>query len=116
MHATYNVTKYHNNEVNQSPRKIFVHFSVSASQKNSGQVLATATNSGSDRNKFLSSQNKTMPTVTGRVEVVKGEFTSKRQTSENRNAIVNHPNRCFQNSLGAVCQGTTMRGTWSYQE
>ena len=67
------------------------------------QVLATTTNSGRGRNKFLSNQNKIKPTVTGRVKVVEGEFTSsERQTTENRNATVNNPNGCFQNRLGAV--------------
>ena len=52
--------------------------------------------------------------------MVEGEFTSsERQNTENRYAIVNHQNGCFRNTLGdggAVCQGTTMGGTWSYQE
>ena len=49
--------------------------------------------------------------------MVEGEFTSsERQTTENGNATVNHPNGCFQNMWRAVCQGTTARGTWSYQE
>ena len=49
--------------------------------------------------------------------MVEEEFTSsERQTTENRNTTVNNPNECFQNSLGAVCQGTTTEGTWSYQE
>ena len=49
--------------------------------------------------------------------MVEGEFiSSKRQTTENRNATVNNPNGCFQNRLGAVCQGNTTAGTWSYQE
>ena len=69
---------------------------------NSVQVLATTTNSGSERSKFLSSQSKIKPAVTGRVEVVEGEFTSsERQTTENRNTTVNNPNGCFQNRLGA---------------
>ena len=83
------------------------------------QVLATITNSGSERNKFLSNQSKIKPAVTGRVEVVEGEFTSsERQTTENRNTTVNNPNGCFQNKLGGgtVCQGSTRGGTWSYQE
>ena len=82
------------------------------------QVLATTTtNSGSERNKFLSNQNKAKLTVTGRVEAVEGEFTSsERQATENRNVTVNNRNGCFQSRLGAVCQGTTTRKTWSYQE
>ena len=72
------------------------------------QVLATITNSGSERNKFLSNQSKIKSSVTGRVEVVEGEFTSsERQTTENRNTTVNDPNGCFQNRLGAIFQGTT---------
>ena len=87
MHATYSVTKDHNYGINQTPTKTLVH------------------RSGSD------------PTVTGRVEVVDGEFTSsERQTTDNKNATVNNPNGCFQNRLGAVCQGTTTGRTWSYQE
>ena len=35
---------------------------------------------------------------------------------KNRNATVNNPNGCFQNRLGAVCQGTTTGVTWSYKE
>ena len=81
------------------------------------QVLATTTNSGSERSKFLLNQSKIKPTVTGRVEVVEGEFTSsERQTTENRNATVNNLNGCFQHWFGAVCQGTITEGTWSYQE
>ena len=84
---------------------------------NSVQVLATTTNSGSERSKFLSSQSKIKPAVTGRVEVVEGEFTSsERQTTENQNTTVNNPNGCFQNRLGAVYQGTATGRTWSYQE
>ena len=75
---------------------------------NSVQILATTANSGSERNEFLSNQNKLKPTVTGGVEVVEGEFTSsERQTTENRNATVNNPNGCFQNRLGQFCEGTT---------
>ena len=115
MHATYSVTKDHNYGINQT--FFLVHCSGSASRENSVQVLATTANSGSERNKFLSSQNKIKTTVTGRVEAVEGEFTpSERQTTENRNATVNHPNGCFQNRLGAVCQRTTTGGTWLYQE
>ena len=70
------------------------------------QVLATTTNSGSGRNKFLSNQNKIKPTVTGRVEVVEVEFTSsERQTTERRNATVNHPNACFEKRLGGSLSG-----------
>ena len=88
-----------------------VHCSGSASRENSVQVLATITNSSSERSKFLSNQNKIKPTVTDRAEVVEGEFTySERQTTENRNVIVNNPNECFQNRLEAVCQGTTTLG------
>ena len=74
MHATYSVTKDHNYEINQTPRATLIHCSGSASRKNSMQVLATTTNSGSEKNKFLSNQNSIKPTVTGRVEVVEGEF------------------------------------------
>ena len=74
-------------------------------------VLATITNSSSERSKFLSNQNKIKPTITYRVEVVEGEFTySERQTTENRNVTVNNPNECFQNRLEAVYQGTTTLG------
>ena len=73
---------------------------------NSVQVLATTTNSGSERSKFLSSQSKIKPAVTGRVEVVEGEFTSsERQTTENRNTTVNNPNGCFQNRLEGSLSG-----------
>ena len=52
------------------------------------------------RNKFLSNQNKIKATITGRVEVVEGEFTSSEwQTTENGNATVNHPKGSFQNML-----------------
>ena len=108
MHATYSVSKDHNYEVNQTTRKTLVHCSGSASKENSVQVLARTTTLGSERHKFLSNQSKIKPTVTGRVEVVEGGFTSsQRQTTENRNATVNHPNGCFQNRLGAVSQGGT---------
>ena len=111
MLATYIVIKDHNYGINQTPSKTLVHCSGSASRENSVQVLVTTTNSGSERNKFLSNQNKIKPTVTGRVEMVEGEFTSSEwQTTENRNATVNHPNGCFQDRLGAVCQVITMEG------
>ena len=81
------------------------------------KVLVTITNSGIERNKFLSNQNKIKLTSTGRAEVVEGEFTSSKwETTGNRNVTINHPNRCFQNRLGAVCQGTATGGTWSYQK
>ena len=103
MHATYSVTKDHNYGITQNPRETLIHCSGVASSENSVQVLSTTTNSGSERNKFLSKQNKIKPTVTGRVEVVVGEFTfSERQTTGNRNATVNNRNGCFQNRLGAV--------------
>ena len=83
MHATYSITKDHNYGINQTHGKTLVHCSGSASRENSVQVLAKTTNSGSERNKFLSNQIKIKPTVTGRVEVVEGEFTSsERQTTE----------------------------------
>ena len=117
MCATYSVAKDHNYGINQTlSRETLVHCPGSASRENSVQVLAT-TNSGSERNKFLSSGSKIKAAVTGRVEVVEGEFSSsERQTTENRNTTVNDTNGCFQNRLGAVCQGTTTGGTWSYQE
>ena len=81
------------------------------SRENSLQVLATTTNSGSETNKFLSNQNKIKPTVNSRVEVVEGEFiSSKRQTTDNRNATVNNPNGCFQNKLGGQSVSETPRG------
>ena len=117
MYATYSFNKHHSYGINQTPKKTLVHCSGSASRENSVQVLATTTDSGSKRNKFLSNQNKIKPTFTGRVAVVEGEFTpSEWQTTENRNATINHPSRCFQKRLGAVCHGTTTGGTWSYQE
>ena len=117
MRATYSVTKDHNYGINQTPRETLVHCPGSASRENSGQLLVTTTNSGSERRKFLSKQSKIKPAVTGRVEVVEGEFTSsERQTTENRNTTVDNPNGRFQNRLGAVYQGTTTGGTWSYQE
>ena len=117
MHATYSVTKDHNYGINQTPRKTLVHCSGSASKENSMHVLATTTNSSSERSKFSSNQNKIKPTVTDRFEVVEGEFTSsERKVTEYRNVTVNNPNRCFRNRFGTVCQGTTTGGTWSYQE
>ena len=102
MRATYSVAKDHNYEINQTLRETPVHCPGSASRENSVQVLAT-TNSGSERSKFLSRQSKIKPAVTGRVEVVEGEFTSlERQTTENRNTTVNDPNGSFKNRLGAV--------------
>ena len=65
MHVTYSVNKDHNNGINQTPRTTLVHCSGSASSENSVQVLATTINSGSERNKFLSNQNKIKPRVTG---------------------------------------------------
>ena len=113
MYATYSVTKDHNYGINQTSRETLVYCLGSASRENSVQVLATTTNSGSERSKFLSNQSKIKPAVTGRVEVVEGEFTSsERQTTENRNTTVNNPNGCFQNRLGAVCQETTTGGNW----
>ena len=106
MRATYSVTKDHNYGINQTPRETLVHCLGSASKDNTVQVLATTTNSGSERNKFLSNQSKIKPAVTGRVEVVEGEFTSsERQTTENRNTTVNNPNGCFQNRLEGSLSG-----------
>ena len=113
VRATSSVTKDHNYGINQTPKETLVHYPGSASRKNSVQVLATTTISGSKRSKFLSNQSKIKPAVTGRVEVVEGEYTSsERQTTENRNTTVNNPNGCFQNRLGAVCQETTTGGNW----
>ena len=50
MHATYSVTKDYNYGINQTPGKNLVHCSGSASRENSVQVVATAANSGSERN------------------------------------------------------------------
>ena len=105
MHRTYSVTKAHSYGINQTPRKTFVQCSCSTSTENSGQVLATKTNSGSERNRFLSNQNKIKPTVTNRVKIMEGEFTSSEQQ-----------NTGFQNRFGVVCLGTTTRWTWLYQE
>ena len=117
MYATYSITKDHNYGINKTPRKTLVYYSVSASRENSMQVLEATTSSGSDRNKFLSNQNKIKPTFTGTVEMVEREFTfSEWQTTENSNSTIHHPNICIQKGLGAVCQGTTTGGTWSYQE
>ena len=96
MHATYSVTKGHNYGIKQTPRKTLVHCSGSASMENFVQVLVTTKNSGNERNKFLSNRNKIKPTFTGRVGVVEGEFaSSEQQTTENRNATINHPSECF---------------------
>ena len=76
MYGTYSITKDHNYGINQASRKNLVHCSGSASRENLVQVLATARNSGSERKKFLSNQNKAKRTFTGRLEVVEGEFTS----------------------------------------
>ena len=54
MHATYSVTKNYNYGINQTPRKTLVHCSGSASKENSMHVLATTTNSNSERSKFSS--------------------------------------------------------------
>ena len=102
MHVTYSVNKDHNYGINQTPRKSLVHCSGSASRENSVQVPATATNSG----KFLSNKNKMKPTITGRVEVVEGEFTSsERQIAENRNSTIHHSNGCFRNRLRGNLSG-----------
>ena len=75
------------------------------------QVLATITNSGSERNKFLSNQSKIKPAVTSRVEVVEREFiSSEQQTIENKNTTANNPNGCFQNRLGGSLSGKHYRG------
>ena len=67
--------------------------------------IATTTNSRGEGNKFLSNQNKIKPIVTGKVEVMEGEFTYwERHTTENRNAV-NHPNGCFQHKLGGSLSG-----------
>ena len=87
MYATCSVTKDHNYGINQTPRETLVHFSGGASRENSVQVLAATTNLGSERNKFLSNQNKIEPAVTERVEVVEGEFTFLEwQTTENKSS------------------------------
>ena len=102
MHVTFSVNKDHNYGINQTPRKSLVHCSDSASRENSVQVLATATNSG----KFLSNKNKMKPTITGRVEVVEGEFTSsEQQIAENRNSTIHHSNGCFRNRLRGNLSG-----------
>ena len=85
--------------IKPNPRKTLIHCSGSVSGENSVQVLVTTTNSGSERNKFLSNQKK-IQSHWQLVEVVERVFTSsERQTTENRNAIVNHPNGYFQNRL-----------------
>ena len=58
MRTTYSVTTWQNYGINQTPRETLIHRSGSASRENSVQVFATRTNSGSERNKFLSNQNK----------------------------------------------------------
>ena len=111
MYATYSITKDHNYGINQTPRKTLVHCSGGASRENSMLVLAATTNSASERNRFLSNQNKIKPTFTGRVEVVEGEFTSSEwQTTENRNATITHPNRCIQKRLRGSLSGNHHRG------
>ena len=101
MHATYSVTKDHNYGINQATRETLVHCSGSVSRENSVQVLTTTTNSGSERKKFLTNQNKIKPTVTGRVEVVEGKFaSSERQTTENRNATLNNPTDASKTGWG----------------
>ena len=101
MHATYSVTKGHNYGINQATRETLVHCSGSVSRENSVQVLTTTTNSGSERKKFLTNQNKIKPTVTGRVEVVEGKFaSSERQTTENRNATLNNPTDASKTGWG----------------
>ena len=46
------------------------------------------------------------PTITGRVEVVEGEFTSsERQIAENRNSTIHHSNGCFRNRLRGNLSG-----------
>ena len=108
MHATYSVTKDHNYGINQTSRKTLVHCSSSASRENSVQVLATTTNSGSEKNKFLSNQNKIKLTTTGRIEVVEREFTSsERQTTENRNVTIIQTD-ASKTRWGAVSQGTNI--------
>ena len=81
MRVTYSVAKDLNYGINQTLRETLAHCPGSASRENSVQVLATTTNSGSERIKFLSNQSKIKPTVTGRVEVVEGEFTSSERTA-----------------------------------
>ena len=58
MHATYSITKDHNYGIDQFPRKTLVHCSGSTCRENSVEVLATTTNSSSERNKFSSNQKK----------------------------------------------------------
>ena len=103
MYATYSINKDHNYGINQTPKKTLIDSSGSASRVNSVQVLATTTNSRSERNKFSSNQNKIKPAFNGSVEVVEGEFTfSEWQTTENRYATINYPNRCFQKRVGGM--------------
>ena len=71
-----------------------------------GRIQCKYASSGRQKNKFLSNQKKIKPTVTGRLEVVEVEFTSsERQTTERRNATVNHPNACFEKRLGGSLSG-----------
>ena len=58
MHATYSITKDYNYGIDQFPRKTLVHCSGSTCRENSVEVLATTTNSSSERNKFSSNQKK----------------------------------------------------------
>ena len=58
MHATYSITKDCNYGIDQFPRKTLAHGSDSTSRENSVEVLATTTNSSSERNKFSSNQKK----------------------------------------------------------
>ena len=58
MRTTYSVAKDHNYGINQILRETLLLCPGSASRENSVQVLATTTNSGSERSKFLSSQSK----------------------------------------------------------
>ena len=95
IHVSYSVTKDRNYGINQTPRKTIVHCSGTAFKENSAQILVTTTNLGSERNEFLSNQNKIKLTVTGRAKVVEGEFTSSEVTS---------------------LSGNHDEGTWSYQE
>ena len=61
MHATYIFNEDHKYENNQTPRKALLYYSSSTLRENSAQVLATATNSHSERIKFLPDQNKIKP-------------------------------------------------------
>ena len=105
MLATYIVIKDHNYGINQTPSKTLVHCSGSASRENSVQVLVTTTNSGSERNKFLSNQNKIKPTVTGRVEMVEGEFTS----SEWQTLKIGMPQLIIQMDVSKIDWGQSVK-------